>query len=39
MQAGLTRKIARAPQDGRMARRCYSFWTSLLSAIRTRIAD
>jgi hypothetical protein len=30
---------SRAPQDGRMARRCYSLRTSLLSAVRTRIAD
>jgi hypothetical protein len=29
--------IPRAPQDGRMTRRCYSSRTSLLSAVRTRI--
>jgi hypothetical protein len=32
------RMIARAPQDGRMARRCYSWCTGLLSAVRMRIA-
>jgi len=31
--------IARAAQDGRMARRCYSSHTGLLSAVRTRIVE